>query len=49
MGQKPRHELTIDDEGAGLQIDTKFGTFNITKSKNTQSFSVLTLVKQKIQ
>ena len=28
----------LDDEGAGLQIDTKFGTFNITKSKNTQSF-----------
>jgi hypothetical protein len=29
----------VDDEGAGLQIDTKFGTFNITKSKNTQSVS----------
>jgi hypothetical protein len=29
----------LDDEGAGLQIDTKFGTFNITKNKNTQSFA----------
>lgn len=29
----------LDDEGKGLQIDTKFGTFNITKSKNTQSFA----------
>jgi hypothetical protein len=29
----------LDDEGSGLQIDTKFGTFNITKSKNIQSFA----------
>jgi hypothetical protein len=29
----------LDDEGLGLQIDTKYGTVNLTKSKNTQSYS----------
>jgi hypothetical protein len=29
----------LDDEGAGLQIDTKFGTFNLNKNKNTQSYT----------
>ena len=29
----------IDEEGAGLNIDTKYGNFNLSKSKNTQSYS----------
>tara|TARA_B110000503_G_scaffold124821_1_gene191745 strand:+ start:39 stop:455 length:417 start_codon:yes stop_codon:yes gene_type:complete len=29
----------IDDEGAGLLIGTKYGNLNISKNKNTQSYS----------
>jgi hypothetical protein len=29
----------LDDEGAGLQIDTKYGTLYLDKNKNTQSYS----------
>jgi hypothetical protein len=29
----------LDDEGAGLQIDTKYGTLYLDKNKNTQSYT----------
>jgi hypothetical protein len=29
----------IDDEGAGLRVGTKYGNLNISKNKNTQSYS----------
>jgi hypothetical protein len=29
----------IDNEGAGLRVGTKYGNLNISKNKNTQSYS----------